>query len=188
MKDLIKKVLVEHLLMEGDHPLLYDKYEFDGTSVSHFKTGTNVFLDNSVNIVDNTFGDTECIENTDICIPFTTLISTSFFPNVLPAALKIIKPNVEITIPANSTAIAVLPISLSQIVSNEMHLHDYIPTNADNLKNKRYGDVSQVFNQKGEWTHFYRDATDENRKSVGKHEIKSIKLKTIDKRNSNENK
>ena len=74
MKDLIKKVLVEHLLMEGDHPLLYDKYEFDGTSVSHFKTGTNVFLDNSVNIVDDTFGDTECIENTDICIPFTTLI------------------------------------------------------------------------------------------------------------------
>ena len=124
----------------------------------------------------------------DTVIPFTTLISTSFFPNVLPAALKIIKPNVEITIPANSTAIAVLPISLSQIVSNEMHLHDYIPTNADNLKNKRYGDVSQVFNQKGEWTHFYRDATDENRKSVGKHEIKSIKLKTIDKRNSNENK
>ena len=75
MKDLIKKVLVEHLLMEGDHPLLYDKYEFDGTSVSHFKTGTNVFLDNSVNIVDDTFGDTECIENTDICIPFTTLIA-----------------------------------------------------------------------------------------------------------------
>ncbi len=74
MKDLIKKVLVEHLLMEGDHPSLYDKYEFDGTSVSHYKTGTNVFLDNSVNIVDSVFGDTECIENTDICIPFTTLI------------------------------------------------------------------------------------------------------------------
>jgi len=74
MKDLIKKVLTEHLLTEGDHPILYDKYEFDGASVSHFKTGTNVFLDNSVNIVNDTFQDTECIENTDICIPFTTLV------------------------------------------------------------------------------------------------------------------
>lgn len=74
MKELIKKVLLEHLLTEGDHPSLYDKYEFDGTSVSHYKTGTNVFLDNSVNTVDSTFGDTECIQNTDICIPFTTLI------------------------------------------------------------------------------------------------------------------
>ena len=29
----------------------------------------------------------------DTVIPFTTLISTSFFPHVIPAALKIIKPN-----------------------------------------------------------------------------------------------
>jgi hypothetical protein len=59
----------------------------------------------------------------DTVIPFTTLISTSFFPHVLPAALKIIKPNVEITIPANSTAIAILPIPLSQIVSNEIDVN-----------------------------------------------------------------
>jgi hypothetical protein len=124
----------------------------------------------------------------DTVIPFTTLVSTSFFPNPLPAALKIIKPNVEITIPANSTAIAVLPIPLSQIVSNEMHLYDYVSTHSDNLKNKKYGDVAKAMNQKGEWTHFYRDATDENKKILGKHEIKSIKLKTIDKRNHNENK
>ena len=124
----------------------------------------------------------------DTVIPFTTLISTSFFPHVIPAALKIIKPNVEITIPANSTAIAVLPIPLSQIVSNEMHLYDYNMTNDDILKSKKYGEVSQVFNQKGEWTHFYRDATDENRKSIGKHQIKNIKLKTIDKRKNYDNK
>ena len=124
----------------------------------------------------------------DTVIPFTTLISTSFFPHVLPAALKIIKPNVEITIPANSTAIAILPIPLSQIVSNEMHLYDYNVTNVDNLKNQKYGEVSQILNQKGEWTHFYRNATDENKKSIGNHEIKSIKLKTIDKRKTHDNK
>ena len=74
MKDLIKKVLVEHLLTEGDHPSLYDKYEFDSAKVSHYKTGSNVFLNNSVNIVDSIYGDVEFIENTDKTIPFTTLI------------------------------------------------------------------------------------------------------------------
>ena len=74
MKDLIKKVLVEHLLTEGDHPSLYDKYEFDSEKVSHYKTGSNVFLNNSVNIVDSIYGDVEFIENTDKTIPFTTLI------------------------------------------------------------------------------------------------------------------
>jgi len=124
----------------------------------------------------------------DSVIPYTTLVSTSFYPNMLPAALKIIKPNVEIIIPAHSTAIAILPIPLTQIVSNEMHIYDFNVTNDYILKNKKYGEVSQVFNQKGEWTNFYRNATDENKKSVGKHEIKSIKLKTIDKRKSYDSK
>jgi hypothetical protein len=42
--------------------------------------------------------------------------------------------------------------------------------------------VSQELNQRGEWTHFYRDATDEKRNKVGNHEIKAFRLKTIDKR------
>lgn len=124
----------------------------------------------------------------DSVIPYTTLISTSFLPHMLPAALKIIKPNVEIVIPANSPAIAVLPMPLLQIVSNEMHIYDFYVTDAENLKNKKYGEASQILNQKGEWTNFYRNATDENKKSVGKHEIKTIKLKTIDKRKYNGNK
>ena len=50
------------------------------------------------------------------------------------------------------------------------------------VKNKNYGEVSQLKNRVGEWTHFYRNATDESNIPVGKHELKTIRLKTNDKR------
>ena len=53
------------------------------------------------------------------------------------------------------------------------------------LKNKTYGDVSQEYNMRGEWTHFYRNATDENNNVVGNHEIKTFRLKTLDHRKHN---
>jgi len=115
-------------------------------------------------------------------ISYTTLISTSFYPHILPAALKIIKPNTEITIPANTPAVSILPISLSKINSHEMHIYDFEHDQEQEIKNKSYGEISQQYNRRGEWTHFYRNATDENNNSVGKHEIKAFRLKTVDHR------
>lgn len=118
----------------------------------------------------------------DTVIPYTTLISTSFYPHPLPAALKIIKPNVAIVLPANKPILSVIPISLKDINNTEMHIYNLEHHQEDELNNKRYGEVSQKINQKGEWTNFYRNATNEKEESIGKHEIKSFKLKTFDQR------
>ena len=118
----------------------------------------------------------------DTVIPYTTLMSTSFYPHPLPAALKIIKPNAAIVLPANKPVISVIPISLNNINKTEMHIYDLEHNEDDQLKSKRYGDASKKINQQGDWTHFYRNATDENDTSIGTHQIKSFKLKTFDKR------
>jgi hypothetical protein len=118
----------------------------------------------------------------DTVIPYTILISTSFYSHPLPAALKVIKPNVEIILPANKPILSVIPISLKNINDTEMHIYNLEYPEDYQLKNKTYGEVSQELNQKGEWTNFYRNATNEKKESIGKHEIKSFKLKTFDKR------
>ena len=116
--------------------------------------------------------------------PYTSLISTSFYPHMLPAALKITKANSVITIPAYTQIIAVLPISINKINNTEIEVYDFLTTPDQEINNKNYGDVSQQINQSGEWTNFYRNATNEKSQSIGKHEIKSFRLKTTDKRNS----
>ena len=121
----------------------------------------------------------------DTVIPYTTLISTSFYPHPLPAALKVIKPNVAIVLPANKPIFSVIPISLKNLNNTEMHIHDLEHDEKYELNNKGYNDASKKINQKGEWTNFYRNATNEKKESVGKHEIKSFKLKTFDKRKIN---
>jgi hypothetical protein len=118
----------------------------------------------------------------DGVIPYTTLISTSFYSHMIPAALKVIKPKSVITIPANTPAIAIIPISISEINNTEIEIYDLFITEEQKQKNKSYGEVSQELNQRGEWTHFYRNATDEKNTKIGKHEIKAFKLKTTDKR------
>lgn len=120
----------------------------------------------------------------DGVIPYTTLISTSFYPHMIPAALKVTKANSVITIPANTPVVAFLPISIGNINNTEIEIYDLLTTEDQEIKNKSYGEASQKLNQVGEWTHFYRDATDENRKKIGNHEIKAFRLKTIDKRNN----
>jgi hypothetical protein len=115
-------------------------------------------------------------------VPYTTLISTSFYPNMLPAAVKITKANSVITIPSKTPVLAVIPISVGEINNTELEVYDFIMTEEEKNKNKTYGEVSQELNQKGEWTNFYRDATDEKRAKIGRHEVKTFRLKTTDKR------
>jgi hypothetical protein len=116
---------------------------------------------------------------------YTTLISTSFFRYPLPLAAKVTKPNVVITIPAKTPIAAIVPISLQDINQYELDINDYVFSKEDEIKNKKYGEVSQLKNRVGEWTHFYRNATDESDIPVGKHELKTIRLKTNDKRKNN---
>lgn len=111
---------------------------------------------------------------------FTTLISTSFYMPPLPIAWKITEANKEITIPAGIPVAALLPLSLGALENDytlEMSQH-LLPTEYWE-EVKKYGDVAQAKNAVGDWSKMYRDAVDYNGQSVGSHETKSIRLKTI---------
>lgn len=108
---------------------------------------------------------------------FISLISTSFYEDPFPAAWKITRPNEIITIKANQPIITVVPIPLKQISSLEMNIYNGKFSDDHGAKKRAYGEAAQAINQVGDWTDWYRNAIDHNGNSVGKHELKSIKLK-----------
>ena len=66
----------------------------------------------------------------DGAVPFTTIMSSSFFAGPLPVAWMITKPNEVITIKAGTPVVAILPIDLSSLNNSEMVFQDilkYLP-------------------------------------------------------------
>lgn len=111
----------------------------------------------------------------------SSLISTSFYDNPIPLAIKAKIPNKEITIEAGTVLATLIPISIGMINNTAIEMVDYVDINNERAEaNKRYGAAAQVINQTGKWTDWYRDAIDENGNSVGNHEAKTIKLSVID--------
>lgn len=114
----------------------------------------------------------------------TTIISTSVLVGDIPIAWMITEPHIEITIPAGTPVAAIVPISLSDIQSHELTIYsgspEYMKTSEWNDRMQERGRVSQEKNQTGEWTHFYRDATDHTGEPLGKHETKKILMKVKD--------
>lgn len=111
---------------------------------------------------------------------YTTLISTSFFMPDLPLAWRVTEPNIEILIPAGTPVAAVVPISLSGLESGyRLAISEDRPTNEYWNTLREYGDAAQLKNGVGDWSKMYRDAVNHNGEVVGKHETKSIRLKTI---------
>ena len=107
---------------------------------------------------------------------FTTLISTSFFQGELPVAWKITKPNVEITIKANTPVISILPINLENLQNSEI-IFQNLKTMPQKIKNsEEYGNIVYEINKSGKWTNFYRDAVDHKNNKLGDHQVKAIRL------------
>lgn len=110
---------------------------------------------------------------------YTTLISTSFYKSMLPIAWRITKPNVEIKIPAGYPVAVVVPISLTDLQNFEVTvkrdpkiIKEYDIEIQENL---RYWEKQQKL---GKFNHLYRNATNSREESVGRHETKSIRLRT----------
>lgn len=110
----------------------------------------------------------------------TTLMSTSFYRGHFPLALKITEPNREILIPAGTPVAAILPISVKKLqtdftlkITEGNFSEDYWNEMA------KYGEAAQAKNSVGDWSRMYRDAVNYDGSSMGKHESKNIKLKTI---------
>lgn len=107
---------------------------------------------------------------------FTSLISTSFFDQEFPSAIRILKANEVITIKADEPFATLLPISLTELSKTELNLKDFNMDDKWHKDNEERGKVAYELNQKGQWTNWYRNATDHEDKIIGSHELKSIKL------------
>lgn len=109
--------------------------------------------------------------------PFTTIISSSFFQQPLPCALRVTRPNVKITIKANTPIFSIIPINLEEIQDSEIIFEKTELLPKLNFSSSEYGAEVGRINMLGKWSNFYREATDHIGNILGKHQVKSIKLK-----------
>jgi hypothetical protein len=136
-----------------------------------FRTEKNVslFTINPVNYFNDDF---ETMSN---------VISTSFYDNPLPLAIKAKKSNEVVTIKAGTPLATIIPISLSALNNSSIEIFDYQDEGSKRLQaNIAYGEASAEINSSGKWTDWYRDAVNEKQESVGEHEVKVLKLHVND--------
>jgi hypothetical protein len=147
-----------------------------GSATVSFKTGLIFETDENTTMltmpVPNQFiPGTQC---------FTTLISTSFYKPDLPIAWKVTEANKEIVIPAGTPIAAVLPLSVSSLENDYVLEIDYTPKDNTYWEElRKYGDAAQEKNGVGDWSKMYRNAVNYDGTSMGAHESKSIRLKTV---------
>lgn len=113
-------------------------------------------------------------------VPFSTLISTSFFKGEFPIAWRLTEANKEITIPAGTPVISVVPISLTELNNSEMILRSMSELPAGFWPDENYSQIVYELNKQGKWSNFYRDAVDHKGDSIGNHEVKALRLKVIE--------
>jgi hypothetical protein len=109
------------------------------------------------------------------------VISTSFYDNPFPLALKARLANKKITIKAGTPVATIIPISLTQLNNTVIKMVDYKDEDRKRVEaNISYGEAAQVLNSSGEWTDWYRNAINEKQESLGSHEVKTLKLSVED--------
>lgn len=107
----------------------------------------------------------------------SNLISTSFYDNPLPLAIKARVPNKKVIIKAETPLATIIPVSLSNLNNTSIEVFDYKDENQERLRaNMAYGEASQVVNSSGQWTDWYRNAVNEKEEPLGSHEVKVLKL------------
>ena len=164
----------------GGHVKLIEGHDFayterENASIS-FKTGLMFVTEDNLSImampIPNMF--------IDGIIPFTTIMSTGFFKGEFPCAARVTKSNEEIILKANTPLISILPISLSELQNSKINIYESssIPKNYFNNSYEYAMHINEL-NKKGIWSNFYRNATDHKENSIGKHEVKAIRLETI---------
>jgi hypothetical protein len=122
----------------------------------------------------------------DGAVPFTTLVSTSFFPGELPCAWMITKANEVITIKAGTPVLAILPIDLEGLQNSEINFEPMSSVPQQKFDSTEYSNVVYNLNRSATWSNFYRDAVDHLKNSIGKHQVKAIRLKVNELNNRND--
>jgi hypothetical protein len=113
----------------------------------------------------------------------SSLMTTSFYDNPIPLAIKAKKANEKVVIKAGTPIATIIPISLSNLNNTVIKIVDHKDENNKRRDaNISYGDAAQVINSSGQWTDWYRDAVNEKGETLGKHEVKVLKLGVEDTR------
>jgi len=112
----------------------------------------------------------------------SNLISTSFYDNPLPLAIKAKKANIKTIIKAGTPIATIIPISLTNLNNTVIEIVEYKDNDRVRVDaNISYGEAAQAVNSSGQWTDWYRDAVNENGESLGSHEVKTLRLFVKDK-------
>jgi hypothetical protein len=111
----------------------------------------------------------------------SSLISTSFYDNPLPLAIKAKLANKRVVIRSGTPVATIIPISLSELNGTNIEIVTYQDQDRKRFAaNMAYGTAAQKINSVGKWTDWYRDAVNEKEESKGSHEVKTLKLGVID--------
>jgi hypothetical protein len=112
----------------------------------------------------------------------SSLISTSFYDNPLPLAIKAKLANKRVVIKAGTPVATIIPISLSKLNGTTIEIVEYQDLDRKReYANMSYGVAAQKINTAGKWTDWYRDAVNEKEETLGSHEVKTLKLGVLDK-------
>jgi hypothetical protein len=115
----------------------------------------------------------------------SNLITTSFYDNPLPLAIKAKRANQNIVIKSGTPLATIIPISLTNLNNSTIEVFEYKDEDKSRMNaNISYGEAAQKINSTGGWTDWYRDAVDENGKSLGSHEVKTLRLNVKDNRST----
>jgi len=107
----------------------------------------------------------------------SNMISTSFYDNPLPLAIKAKKSNVETRIIAGTPVATIIPISLTALNDSSINIVEYSDPQGLRLEAKfSYGAAAQNINSSGKFTDWYRDAVNEKNEPLGSHETKVLRL------------
>jgi len=111
----------------------------------------------------------------------SSLMSTSFYDNPLPLAIKAKIANKRVVIKAGTPVATIIPISLSSLNETNIEIVEYQDPGSKRLAaNISYGEAAQKVNSAGKWTDWYRDALNEKEETQGAHEVKVLKLVVTD--------
>jgi hypothetical protein len=112
----------------------------------------------------------------------SSLMSTSFYDNPLPLAIKAKVANKRVVIKAGTPVATIIPISLLNLNGTNIEIVRYQDHDKKRLEaNVSYGIAAQEINKTGKWTDWYRDAVNEKKETQGSHEVKTLKLGVTDK-------
>jgi hypothetical protein len=118
----------------------------------------------------------------------SNLVSTSFYDNPLPLAIKAKVANKKVVIKAGTPVATIIPISLSDLNNTSINIFNYNDeANKRTQNNISYGEAAQKINSSGQWTDWYRDAVNEKGEILGSHEVKVLRLSVTDNTQNKQN-